>query len=77
MTMNDEITRYLSLPYTFDIAQTPDGSFHISVEELDGCMASGDTLEDAYEMLRYDMHGWIDQALSEGRDIPQPRSFRD
>jgi len=63
---------YLRLPYTIQLRQYEDGTFFAEVAELPGCMTEADTAEQALEMIRDAMAGWIEVALSEGLPIPEP-----
>jgi antitoxin HicB len=63
---------YLRLPYTIQLRQYEDGTFFAEVAELRGCMTEADTAEEALEMIRDAMAGWIEVALSEGLPIPEP-----
>jgi predicted RNase H-like HicB family nuclease len=78
-TTESAVRHYLSLPYR--IAITRDGAdaedaWRAQVEELPGCEACGATPADAAERLPSAMADWVAGALSEGREIPEPRSAR-
>jgi len=66
------VEEYLRLPYTIQLRQYEDGTFFADVAELPGCMTEADTAEEAVEMIREAMAGWIEVALSEGLPIPEP-----
>jgi len=66
------VERYLRLPYTIQLRQYDDGTFFAEVAELPGCMTEADTAEEALEMIRDAMAGWIEVALSEGLPVPEP-----
>ena len=71
MTVNE----YLELPYSIVIRHVKDESgeyFFATVQELDGCMSDGVTLEDAYVNIREAMEGWIETKLEAGLTIPTP-----
>lgn len=51
----------------------PDDAFVVDVPELPGCMADGDTYEEAVANARVVMGEWIETARSLGRAIPEPR----
>lgn len=71
-TARKTVEEYLRLPYTIQLRQYEDGTFFADVAELPGCMTEADTAEEALEMIRDAMSGWIEVALSEGIPIPQP-----
>lgn len=63
---------YLRLPYTIQLRRYEDGTYFADVAELPGCMTEADTEEEALEMIRDAMAGWIEVAVSEGLQIPEP-----
>jgi predicted RNase H-like HicB family nuclease len=69
-TVAKTVEEYLRLPYTIQLRQYEDGTFFAEVAELPGCMTEADTAEEAVEMIRDAMAGWIEVALSEGLPIP-------
>lgn len=50
-----------------------DESYIAEVPELPGCMADGDTYEQALKNAELSISQWIETAKDLGRDIPQPR----
>lgn len=48
--------------------------FHAQVLEFPGCYAQGDTLEEAYSNLEKAAESWIEVALGQGHEIPEPSS---
>jgi predicted RNase H-like HicB family nuclease len=71
MNVND----YMKLPYTFITRHIVDESgdyYFVKVQELDGCMSDGTTVEEAYENIHEAMEGWIETALERGVPIPEP-----
>jgi len=66
---------YLELPYNIIIRHVTDesGSYYFAkVQELDGCMSDGITVEEVYANIREAMEGWIETRLENGFDIPMP-----
>ena len=66
---------YLNLPYSIVIKKTNDESgiyYHATVQELDGCQSTGDTLEEAYTNIYEAMEGWIETKLDNGFEVPKP-----
>lgn len=62
---------YMSLPYP--ILLTPDeDSWLAEIPLLDGCMSDGDTIEEAIKNLREAQELWIEVALEDGDEIPEP-----
>jgi predicted RNase H-like HicB family nuclease len=50
-----------------------DKAFLVEVPELPGCMADGETREDAIKNANEVIGLWIKMAKSLGREIPKPR----
>lgn len=50
-----------------------DVAFVAEVPELPGCMAHGDTQNQALHNIQEAMTGWIEVAQELGRPIPEPR----
>jgi predicted RNase H-like HicB family nuclease len=64
---------YLKMPYARVL--TPDhetGTYTAEILEFPGCIAQGDTPEEAYERLESAAAGWIEAALDMGQEIPEP-----
>ena len=50
-----------------------DGRYVVEVPELPGCMADGETYEEAVKKAELIISEWIETAKGLGREIPQPR----
>ena len=50
-----------------------DERFVVEVPELPGCMADGESYEEAVKNAEIVISEWIETAKSLGREIPQPR----
>lgn len=50
-----------------------DARFVVEVPELPGCMADGETYEQAVQNAQVIIAEWIETAQSIGREMPQPR----
>ena len=50
-----------------------DGCFLAEVPELPGCMADGETMQQALEAAQTVIEEWIETAQKLGREIPQPK----
>lgn len=64
----------MSLPYTYELVKDPHGGWFIAVKELPGCMSQGEDIEEAYKMIEDAKSSWLEVALEDGMDIPEPRS---
>lgn len=50
-----------------------DDAFIADVPELPGCMADGNTYQEALANAELIIREWIETAISLGRDIPKPK----
>lgn len=50
-----------------------DQCYLVEVPELPGCLADGETYQEAIKNAQIVISEWIDTAQSAGREIPQPR----
>ncbi|MFA5480363.1 MAG: type II toxin-antitoxin system HicB family antitoxin [Candidatus Muiribacteriota bacterium] len=72
---NKDLDFYLNLPYTIELIPD-DNIFFVKIKELEGCISQGDTIEEAYEMIKDAKRLWLQVALEEGTDIPFPESMK-
>ena len=73
--MKRNLLYYLSLNYPFQVQKAEDGSWFIIYPDLKGCMSCGNSLEEAISMGEDAKKCWIESALEDGVDIPEPRSL--
>lgn len=50
-----------------------DNAFIVEVPELPGCMADGETVEDAIKNSEAIIKEWIETALDRGLAVPEPK----
>lgn len=50
-----------------------DKAYIVEVPELPGCMADGETYQDAIKNAEVIINEWIETAKSLGREIPEPK----
>lgn len=55
----------------FELHPEPEGGYTISVPSLPGCISYGTTFEQAMEMIKDAMEGWLAVAREEGIPIPE------
>ena len=55
----------------FELQSEPEGGYTISVPSLPGCISYGKTFEEAIEMIKDAMAGWLVVAREEGIPIPE------
>lgn len=68
---------YARLPYHLIVVRDGEEKsrpWTASVEEFAGCTSRGRTPEEALNGLHSAMTSWIEVALDEGRDVPEPRT---
>lgn len=70
--MRKEIEYYLSLPYRFEIIPAEEGGYVGIVPDLPGCITQGETIEEIVHMVNDAKRAWIETAIEEGVDIPEP-----
>ena len=71
-TIEAGVQAAVAAPYTRLFTREEDGRYSTSVLELPGCFSSGDTPEDAMEMLDEAIELWVEAELEDGHDIPPP-----
>lgn len=67
---------YLNLPYTIEVIRDNDPEnpgWVATVAELSGCMTQADTFEELGEMIDEAMRLWLEAALEDNVEIPEPR----
>ncbi len=57
----------------FELQSEHEGGYTITVPSLPGCISYGTTFEDAIEMIKDAITGWLEVAKEEG--IPVPTQF--
>jgi len=65
----------MELPYNIVIRHVKDDSgeyYFATVQELDGCMSDGATVEEAHANVREAMEGWLETKLEARLPIPKP-----
>jgi antitoxin HicB len=75
-----DINYYLNLPYTVEVIRDndPDNPGWVArVVELPGCITQADSFEELEEMLNDAMRLWIEVALEDGVEVPEPRPVED
>jgi antitoxin HicB len=71
------IEYYLSLPYKIEISPASEGGFVVSIPDLPGCISQGETMDEAWKMIEDAKAAWIETALEEDIDIPEPTPAED
>jgi antitoxin HicB len=56
------------------LSEEDGGGFLATVPDLPGCMSDGGTREEAARNVEDAIAGWLEEARSVGRAIPEPRA---
>lgn len=66
---------YLKKPYARRLVPDESGGFCASIQEFPGCLAEGETADEALQNLEAAAASWVEVALSLGQSIPEPTAF--
>lgn len=69
------IQEIVGRPYRRVISGDDIEGYLAEAPELHGCVTAGETIEEALELLRDAMEGWVECALEAGDPIPQPQAI--
>ena len=70
--MTTEIQDYLAKPYQWCIIPESDGTFFAQVIEFPGCIATGNTMEEALSNLQGVTASWLEATIAQGQNVPEP-----
>ncbi len=73
ITERKPLEHYLNLNYPITFEAAPEGGYFAQIEDLPGCYAQGETIEEAAEMIEEARQLWLESAYEDGLDIPLPR----
>ena len=73
-TIEARVAEIMKQPYRKVISGNPEQGFLAEIPDLPGCMTAGETEEEAIELLRDAMVGWLTVSLEQGLPIPEPSS---
>jgi predicted RNase H-like HicB family nuclease len=68
---------YLKEPYSRVLVPEADGTYSADILEFPGCFAEGRTPDEAYANLEKVAESWIEAALEQGQEIPEPVEAHD
>jgi predicted RNase H-like HicB family nuclease len=63
---------YLKEPYSRVLVPDEGGGYSAEMLEFPGCFAEGDTADEAMQALERAAQSWIQAALDQGQEIPEP-----
>lgn len=72
--MNKSFEYYLSLPYKIVFYPASEGGYVAEIPELVGCLTQGDDMQDTLKMIEDAKRAWIEIAIQDGREIPEPET---
>lgn len=61
------------LKYTVIFEPAPEGGYVVSVPALPGCLTQGETFEEAQEMIKDAMKGYLASLKEHGEEIPREK----
>lgn len=67
-----DLDYYLSLPYRLAVVKSEHGDYVISYPELPGCVTQIDDLADLGSIAEEILAGWLELAIEDGQQIPEP-----
>ena len=68
---------YLKKPYSRVLIPEDDGTYSADILEFPGCFAEGRSPDEAYANLEKVAESWIEAALGQGQEIPEPIEAHD
>lgn len=75
--MKKDFDYYAALPYKVVLLPSPEGGYVVEIPELPGCISQGETVEEAMQMIEDAKRCWLDVALEDGQEIPEPAKIED
>ena len=72
VTTKKDLIYYMNLPYPMEVVPTKEGGYVASVPLLKGCITQAETKEEIEKMLFDAKVCWLEAALEDGLDIPEP-----
>lgn len=71
----ESVESYLSLPYARRLTPDADGGFVGTIQEFPGCIAEGESAQEALENLEASAASWIESQIELGQEIPKPIDY--
>lgn len=70
-TIQKKFDYYMGLSYPVTIVKEEVG-YSVAILDLPGCLSQGDNLEEALSNIEEAKAGWLEVAIEQGREIPEP-----
>lgn len=61
--------------YPIILIPSEEGGYTVLVPDLPGCVTQGETVEEAFEMAKDAMSGWIEVTLEDKEEVPKPSTL--
>ena len=71
-TIDKDLAYFLKVKYPISVQEGPKGGYFVTHPDLDGCMAEGETVDEAIENLADARELWIESRLESGHPVPEP-----
>lgn len=72
------LEEYMQLAYRMEIIEDKaEGGYVVSFPDLPGCVTCGDTIPSALENAQDAKRVWLDAAIEDGIEIPEPGSINE
>jgi antitoxin HicB len=71
----DKLDYFMNLSYPITVVKEETG-YSVAILDLPGCLSQGDTLEEALKNIEDAKAGWLEIAIEQGREIPEPEHER-
>ena len=71
------LTDYLNLHYPITFYPEIEGGYTVIIQDLPGCISTGENLQEAMNNILDAKQQWIETALQYGDPIPLPSTFID
>jgi predicted RNase H-like HicB family nuclease len=71
------LTDYLSLHYPITFYPETEGGYTVIIQDLPGCLSTGETLQEAMDNILDAKQQWFETALKYGDPIPLPSTLKD
>jgi predicted RNase H-like HicB family nuclease len=68
-----DLEYFLGLRYRIELEEQEEGGYVAHHPDLRGCIAQGDTAEEAVESLSAARQAWMEARLEDGFSVPEPR----
>ena len=72
MATSRQQTNLVAMPYCRVVVPDENGGYSAEVLEMPGCLAQGDTAEEALKNLEGAMQSWVDALEGQGGTVPPP-----